>query len=200
MAETNAPTVTAGGTQPLTVTSRPGRRPVEPPARPRRRTLLLAVLGTAAVAVPAGALLSRSSESFEDTLPPGAHRATLTDPTSEPIVSVAFSPDGSTLATGALDSLSTGDTLRLWDVAGRGIATTLAGQTGDVESVAFSPDGRTLAIATGNAVLLWNVASGTTTATLVGHTDEVDAVAFSPDGKTLATSGFDGTVRLWAAR
>ena len=56
------------------------------------------------------------------------------------VESVAFGPDGHTLASG-------GDvTVRLWDLATRQTTTVLTGET-DVYSVAFSPDGHTLAVA-----------------------------------------------------
>ena len=70
------------------------------------------------------------------------------------VTSVAFSPDGTTLAAGSTDG-----TVRLWDMATHRQITTLTGPTGAVNSVAFSPDGKTLA--TGSAdhtVRLWDVA------------------------------------------
>jgi transcriptional regulator with XRE-family HTH domain len=112
-----------------------------------------------------------------------------------PVDSVAFSWDGTTLATGNADG-----TVRLWDVATRRQIAALAGPTGGVNSVAFSRDGTTLA--TGNAdgtVRLWDVATRRQIAALVGPTGAVNSVAFSPDSVTLASSSADGSVWFWDA-
>ncbi|HXJ58534.1 MAG TPA: PQQ-binding-like beta-propeller repeat protein [Verrucomicrobiae bacterium] len=112
---------------------------------------------------------------------------------SNKVFTVAFAPDGRTLATGSADQ-----TVRLWDVSTRKQRTLLAGHRDAVWAVAFSPDGRT--VCSGSAdrtVRLWDVATGELRQTLSGHEDEVRAVAFSPDGKTLVSGGADWTVRWW---
>ena len=103
--------------------------------------------------------------------------------------SVAFSPDGTTLASGS------GREIKLWDVAtGRNIAT-LEGHTDRGLSVSFSPDGTTLASGSGREIKLWDVATRENIATL-RHTNGVGSVAFSPDGTTLA-SGSGREINLW---
>ncbi len=110
------------------------------------------------------------------------------------IMSIAFSPDGKTLAVAARDM-----TIKIWDV-GTGQRSTFHGHTHAVYCVAFSPDSKILASASGDkTVKLWNLATGEVLATLEGHTELVTSVAFTPDGKLLASASSDKTVKLWDA-
>ena len=109
------------------------------------------------------------------------------------VLSVAFSPDGKTLATASGDN-----TIKLWNPTTGNIISTLKGHQSEVWSVAFSPDGKTLATASGdNTINLWNPTTGNIISTLKGHQTSVISVAFCPDGKTLATGSWDNTIKLW---
>ena len=116
--------------------------------------------------------------------------------------SVAFSPDGNTLASGSEDK-----TIGLWDTRSGESLRSLKGHTEAIWSVAFSPDGNTIASGSqDNTIRLWDSRSGESTKTLTGHSNWVMSVAFSPDGATIASAGgnslgisSDNTIRLWDA-
>ena len=109
------------------------------------------------------------------------------------VSSVAFAPDGKTLACGRNN-----DIIQLWDVDTGQLKNTLEGHMYVVESVAFSPDGTTLASGSlDGTVQLWDTDTGQSQAILQGHRYGTLSVAFAPDGNTLASGSMDGTILLW---
>src|SRR3990172_4035751 len=112
---------------------------------------------------------------------------------SQWVVTVAFSPDGKSLASG-----SSGKVVILWDVKTGEQEKILEGHAGRVRSVAFSPDGKVLASGSeDNTVILWDAATGNEIRTLEGHSYSVNSVCFSPDGKILASGSDDNSITLW---
>ncbi|MEH1833594.1 MAG: caspase family protein, partial [Nostoc sp.] len=114
---------------------------------------------------------------------------------SSAVNSVAFSPDGKTIA-----SASSDNTVKVWDAATAKEITTFKEHSSAVNSVAFSPDGKTIASASSdNTVKVWDAATAKEITTFKGHSDAVRGVAFSPDGKTIASASSDNTVKVWDA-
>ncbi|AUS99286.1 serine/threonine protein kinase [Nostoc sp. CENA543] len=108
------------------------------------------------------------------------------------VLSVAFSPDGRTIASGSSD-----ETIKIWNLATGQEISTLNGHSDSVK-VAFSPDGRNIASGSSDKTIkIWNLATGQEIRTLNGHSHSVRSVAISPDGRTLASGSLDKTIKIW---
>ncbi|MFD9223735.1 TIR domain-containing protein [Streptomyces sp. NPDC060064] len=113
------------------------------------------------------------------------------------ISSIAFSPNGRSLAVGTDDG-----SLQLWDPgSGKRAGSVMSGHRGGIEDITFRPDGTHIATAGQDKTIReWDMATGMAIGfPLTGHGGVVDYVRFTSDGKNLISLGDDGTVRRWDA-
>lgn len=113
-------------------------------------------------------------------------------PASDWVTSLAFSPDGKTLAIGSKDSV------RLIDVDLHTVRLALEGIKGQVRGLAFSPDGTQLVVGAYQTLLVCNPSTGEHLREGKGHRGFITGIAFSPDGQRFATCSDDETAKLWA--
>ncbi len=100
------------------------------------------------------------------------------------ITAIAFSPDGSQLA-----SVSRDKTVKLWDLKTGALIRSIAGAIEQLSSVSYSGDGKRLAVGDiGLQVRLIDVTSGEVLKT-IAHPDAVGEAALNPDGSLLAIAG-----------
>ncbi|MBL6980081.1 MAG: hypothetical protein ISR58_02710, partial [Anaerolineales bacterium] len=109
---------------------------------------------------------------------------------------VAFSPDGTLLASASDDSQ-----IYVQDLTGdENDSQVLGGHKGRVLDVVFDPSGKLLASSDSDGVIiLWDVATGQMIGETLEHGSNVPwlPLAFSPDGKLLASGSLDGTIIFW---
>jgi WD40 repeat protein len=117
------------------------------------------------------------------------------------VTSVAFAPDGKTLATAGGHTLvfKPGE-VKLWNLSEGKERVALPGHESTVWCVAFDKEGKKLATASyDKLVKVWDAAGGKELATLKGHANWVTSVAFAPGGALIATGSEDTTAKLWDA-
>jgi WD40 repeat protein len=112
------------------------------------------------------------------------------------VESMAFSPDGKTLASGSFQELT------LWDVEKFEPKQSISGFADRVTCIAYSADGKFFATGGGaptedGEMKVFDAAGKLVTDIKNGHSDTVFAVAFSPDGKLLATGAADKFVKVF---
>jgi serine/threonine protein kinase/Tol biopolymer transport system component len=210
----SAPTVYAS---PLAAPEQQKGRPTSPESgrgRLPRRAVLGGLIGLAGVVGGTGLLL------FSQRPAPTPARGTPTRtslPTPLPatqlltyrghstsVYAVAWSPDGTRIASGSGagdPKKDTDHTVQVWEAATGTLLQTYRGHTQAIIGLDWSPDSKLIASASyDGTVQVWEATTGTSPlVTYRGHSHHVWDVAWSRDGSALASCGADGTVQVWEA-
>jgi WD40 repeat protein len=115
---------------------------------------------------------------------------------SKPVLSVAFSPDGSLIAAGSSDGVG-----RVWHWRDRPVPKPFE-LTGDaissIGAIAFSADGHRIATSAADTTIrIWDAQQGHLLGVLRSHTDLVNTVQFDPhDSSKVLSASNDGTATI----
>ncbi len=106
---------------------------------------------------------------------------------------LAFSPDGSVLASGGIDD----NAIFLWDVANGKVLQKLEGHRAAITALVFSTDGWLASASEDETIKIWDPETGELLRQLLGHHGPVLSIDVSPDGMLLVSASGDQSVRLW---
>lgn len=115
-----------------------------------------------------------------------------TETSQNALDAIAFSNDGTLLASGGRDNA-----IRIWDVRLGTLVRNIEGHTDWVTSLIFSPDGnRIISGSRDNSVRVFDVTTGALLTVITAHDDIVNAVSITPDGRYIVSGGRDGFIKI----
>ena len=156
---------------------------------------MLAVAGEDTNVIKTIVVLNSSTWATLATLYQGYNNTNLAS--SNSITSLAFSPDGASLASGCLDQ-----TICLWRTSGWGLNGTLTNTGPGVTALAFAPNGQSLFSGDQSGNITAWAGSGknwTAAQNWSAHNSTVCSLACSADSARLVSGGGDNQVKVWQA-
>lgn len=124
-----------------------------------------------------------SAETLQETYPPEL---------ASPLGEVAYSPDGTRLATNA------GADLLVLDAETHVVLFTAPGHIARIHAIHYSPDGaRILTVSDDMTANLWEAETGTHLYTISNGESGISDATFAPDGVSILTVSADGAVAVW---
>lgn len=124
----------------------------------------------------------------------GKPLAEIKSPHSDTVFGLAFSPDGTMLATAGADKF-----VRVFDPATGKLLKSFEGHTQHVLDVAWGPDGkRFVSVGADDLIKIWDFEKGEKVRDLKGSVKQVTRLAFAGKSVNFFTAGGDGTVRRWS--
>jgi WD40 repeat protein len=110
---------------------------------------------------------------------------------SAAVLSIAWSPDGNTIATGSEDK-----TVLLWDAEKGEVISTLQGFIRGVNGLCWTPDGNNLLAAGDKTIQVWDK-GGKKVRVIGGASTDVRSISFSGDGKIFTAGTYDRRIMVW---
>ena len=140
------------------------------------------------------------TESTTDQTEPPTERIKILSGHTGWVRSVAYSPDGTKIVSGAGDT-----TVKIWDANTGQCLKTLTGHTEQVRSVAYSPDGTKIVSSSDEAIdayfleiiKIWDANTGELIKTLSGYYGIYLSLAYSPDGTKIIGCAHDNNIKIW---
>ncbi len=119
--------------------------------------------------------------------------AILRVPAESWVMALAFSPDGTILASGHEDGK-----VRIWEVGTGKLISTIKAHPRAVSAVAFRTNDLHLATAGEDRLIqIWELGNLRNVETFAGHSDRIPCLSWQPGSDILISAGWDTTARVW---